>query len=99
MITEELLDNLNKIEKLYKIEWEPPTIFSRREIDLLGDIKSIRTIKSVCVNCGSRADFEIRRSNDGLPRPYIQEGVRIISYCESCLPEDGKRVWDNWTEF
>jgi len=95
------MDNdLEKIEKFYCNAPLPKIkIYSKSEIDQMGELNGISNLKFDCVECGKRADFHVKRSNDGLPKGYVQDGYRQIAYCEECMPDDAKKRWAFYSDF
>jgi hypothetical protein len=95
------MDNdLDKIEQLYCNDPLPKSKrYSKSEIDQMGRLMGISNLKCDCIECGKRADFHVKRSNDGLPKGYHQGGYRQIAYCGECIPDDAKKRWAYYSDF
>jgi hypothetical protein len=69
------------------------------DITDIGDIMGIARLNWDCVRCGGRADFSVTLSNEQLPKPYIKDGQRNVTYCSNCLPKRAKQRWDFYNNF
>ena len=57
-------------------------------------ITQIQSLQGKCSICGIRADFQITKTNDDLPKGYCRDGVRAVYYCKACMPQECKDAWN-----